>query len=472
MLPSFIRIQDLADILIMTFLLYQLYSWFRKTRAMQVLLGLGVVTLIYFATRFLDLYMTSWILQELGTVLIILIIVVFQAEIRQALYRFSLLRNFFDPREKEQHSHFQQISDTLFMLAGRRIGALLVFKRMDSLADLMLNGVRLDCEISPQILETIFYSGTPLHDGAALIRDGRIALASCHLPLSSNPDLPQYLGTRHRAALGLSERTDAIVVAVSEERGEVSLADAGEFLKLGSPAALVAALEQRVSPVNEKTVLTVWQKLFSNLLPKMALLLIVTAFWALITFRQGQITTVTTPVRLQGLADELILVRSSPEELEVQLKSLSSLTPTPAKLDISANVDLSGIREGQTVVRIKNSDFSLPSGMAVSSVNPSSIKVFAEKKVRKTVPVRVDLRGAPGPGMRGYDVVSDPATVVVEGPAGQISRVESIATEEIDAGRLVRGKEYRKNLLPPSKMVTLLRDEPVLIKAVPRRNKR
>jgi len=471
-LPSFIRIQDLADILIMTFLLYQLYSWFRKTRAMQVLLGLVVVTLIYFVTRFLDLYMTSWILQELGTVLIILIIVVFQAEIRQALYRFSLLRNFFDPREKEQHSHFQQIAETLFRLAEKRTGALLVFKRSESLADLMLNGVRLDCEITPQILETIFADNTPLHDGAALVREGRIELASCHLPLSSNPDIPQYFGTRHRAALGLSERTDAIVVVVSEERGEVSLAEAGEFLKLGSPGELVAALEQRVSPVREKTSLTLRQKLFSNLLPKTALLLIVTAFWALITLRQGQITTVTAPVRLQGVSDELVLVRSSPEEVEVQLKSFSSLTPTPAKLDISAKVDLSGIREGQTTVRIKNSDFSLPSGMVVSAVNPSSIKVVAEKKMRKTVPVRVILKGEPAVGMGGYQAVSDPATVEVEGPAGQVSRVESIATEEIDAGRLDRGKEYRKNLLLPSKKVTLLYDEPVVIKVVPRRKKR
>ena len=136
--------------------------------------------------------MTSWILQELGTVLIILIIVVFQAEIRQALYRFSLLRNFFDPQKKEQHSHFQQIAETLFRFAEKRTGALLVFKRSESLADLMLNGVRLDCEITPQILEAIFADGTPLHDGAALVKEGRIALASCHLPLSSNPDIPQH----------------------------------------------------------------------------------------------------------------------------------------------------------------------------------------------------------------------------------------------------------------------------------------
>jgi uncharacterized protein (TIGR00159 family) len=471
-LPSFIRIQDLADILIMTFLLYQLYSWFRNTRAMQVLLGLGVVMMIYFATHFLDLYMTSWILQELGTVLVILIIVVFQVEIRQALYRFSLLRNFFDPRDKEQHSHFQQIAESLFMFSTQRTGALLVFKRKDSLTELMLNGVSLDCEITPQILETIFFDGTPLHDGAVLIREGRIALASCHLPLSTNPDLPQYLGTRHRAALGLSERTDAIVVAVSEERGEVSLAEAGEFIKLGSAGELVEALELRVNPVSEKTSLTLRQKLFSNLLPKTALLLIVTAFWALITSRQGQITTVAAPVRLHGVSDELILVRNTPEEVEVKLKSFSSLTPAPAKLDISANVDLSGIREGQTTVRIKNSDIKLPSGMAVSSVDPSSIRVWAEKKVRKTVPVRVVLKGLPVDGMTGYEAVSDPAKVELEGPASQVFRVDSVATEEIDAVRLVRGKEYSKNLLLPSKLVSLLREESVVIKLVPKKKKR
>ena len=148
-----IRIQDIADILIMTFLLYQLYSWFRGTRAIQVLLGLGVVTLIYFATRFLNLYMTSWVLQELGTVLIILIIVVFQNEIRQALYRFSLLRHILDSRQETQHSQFQDIAETLFRMAANRIGALIVFQGNEPLNDLMTNGVLINSEISPQMLE-------------------------------------------------------------------------------------------------------------------------------------------------------------------------------------------------------------------------------------------------------------------------------------------------------------------------------
>lgn len=468
-MPSFIRIQDVADILIMTFLLYQLYSWFSRTRAMQVLLGLGVVTLIYFATRFLGLYMTSWILQELGTVLIVLIIVVFQSEIRQALYRFSLLRHLFEDNQTQQHTRFQDIAETLFDLAEKRTGAILVIQRSESLHDLMLNGVRLDCEISPQILEAIFYDGAPLHDGAALVQDGRIVLASCHLPLSVNADLPQFLGTRHRAALGLSERSDAVVAVVSEERGEVSLAVAGELRRMSSQVELVAALEEMVSPVNERPRMSLRQRWFSNLVPKTAILLVVTVFWALITSRQGQITTVNAPVRLQGLPAELVLVRSVPEEVDVQVKSFSSLNPPPAKLDLVADIDLSGIREGQTSIRIRNSDFNLPSGMVIAGVNPPSIRIMTERKVRKIVPVRVMLKGGLTQGASGYEVVSDPARVEIEGPASQVARVESVGTEEIDAGRLSKGKEYRKNLLVPGKRVVILRDEPVTIRLVSRK---
>ncbi|NVN92868.1 MAG: TIGR00159 family protein [Desulfuromonadales bacterium] len=471
MSPSFIRIQDVADILIMTFLLYQLYSWFYRTRAMQVLLGLGVVTLIYFATRFLGLYMTSWILQELGTVLIILLIVVFQSEIRQTLYRFSMLRHLFERRTETKPSDFQEIAETLFSLAAKRTGALLVFERNEPLEDLMLNGVRLDCEITSQILEAIFMDGTPLHDGAALIRENRIAVASCHLPLSVNPDIPQYLGTRHRAALGLSERTDAIVAAVSEERGTVSLAVGSELQIFNSPGELIAALGRLIDPVRERARMLPRLHLFSNLLPKTAILVVVTIFWALITSRQGQIITVTAPVRLHGIPERLALVRSSPEEVDVQLKSFSILTPLPSKLDLAADIDLSGIREGQAAVRIKNTDFKLPSGMEMTAVNPPTIRIVTDRKERKRVPVRVTLRGGSGRGLRGQEVTADPSTVEVEGPASQVGRIDMVVTEEIDAGRLLKGQEYKKNLLPPENNIVILREEPITIRLVLRRKK-
>jgi len=435
---------------------------------MQVLLGLGVVTLIYFATRFLGLYMTSWILQQLGTVLIILLIVVFQSEIRQALYRFSLLRHLFERRTETKPSGFQDIVETLFSLASKRTGALLVFERSEPLGDLMLNGVRLDCEITPQILETLFMDGTPLHDGAALIRDGRIAVASCHLPLSINPDIPQFLGTRHRAALGLAERTDAIVAVVSEERGTVSLAVGAELQVFTSPGELIAALDRLFDPARERTHMVPHLNIFSNLLPKTAILLVVATFWALITSRQGQIISVTAPVRMHGIPERLALVRSSPEEVDVQLKSFSILTPMPSKLDIAADVDLSAIQEGQATVRIINSAFKLPSGMEITAVNPPTIRIVTDRKERKLVPVKIALRGSIG---RGMELVADPVTVEVEGPAAQIERIERVATEEINAGRLLKGQEYHMNLVPPNNYVNILWNEPIVIKLVARRKK-
>ncbi len=457
----FFRIQDVADILIMTFLVYQLYIWFRRTRSMQVLLGLGVVTLIYFATRFLGLYMTSWVLQELGTVLIVLVIVVFQGEIRQALYRFSLLRHFFDQHRIPSVSRFNELATTLFDLAEKRTGAIVVLQREEELSDLMLNGVRLDAEITPQMLETIFYDGTPLHDGAVLIKDGRIECAACHLPLSANPAIPQHFGTRHRAAVGLSERSDAVVLVVSEERGQVSCVVGGELSFQSTAEALCARIDELVQTGQEQQPLNIWQRLFSNLLPKVAFLLLVTAFWALVTSRQGQIATVNVPVRFHGVDKSLLVVHTQPEELELQLKMISSLAPPPGKLDIVADIDLSELREGQSVVRVKSADVALPPGMVIASISPPSVKIVAEKKIRKKVPVKVVLRGRLPKWAKGYQVVSNPSFVEVEGAAGQVARIDQVVTEEIDAAGLVRGKEYQKNLQPTLKNVILLRDEPI-----------
>jgi uncharacterized protein (TIGR00159 family) len=459
-----IRIQDIADILIMTFLLYQLYSWFRGTRAIQVLLGLGIVTLIYFATRFLDLYMTSWVLQELGTVLIILIIVVFQTEIRQTLYRFSLLRHILDSHQETQHSQFQDIAETLFRMAAKKTGALIVFQGNESLHDLLTNGVVINSEISPQMLESIFYDGAPFHDGAALINNGRIEKVACHLPLSVNPDVPQHLGTRHRAALGLAERSDAVVVAISEERGEVSLAASGRFRSMSTPTELIMALDELLRNETERPLVTIRQRLFSNLLPKVSLLLGVCVFWGLVTTRQGQITTVTAPVRLHGVPEGLVLLRTLPEDVTVQIKAMSSLAPTPSKLDLTAEIDASKIAEGTTAIRVSHDAITAPSGMTITSVSPSSVRVFTEKKVRKSVPVKVITKGRLLYGQLPSQVTSDPSSVIIEGPVSQISQITSIATEDIDASQLEGGKEYLKDLRLPEKQVSVLRDTPVTIK--------
>lgn len=438
---------------------------------MQVLLGLGVVTIIYFATRYLDLYMTSWVLQELGTVLIILIIVVFQTEIRQALYRFSLLRHMLDSHQETQHSHFQEIAETLFRMAASKTGALIVFKGNESLHDLMTNGVAIDCEITPQMLESIFYDGAPFHDGAVLINNGRIEKAACHLPLSVSPDVPQHLGTRHRAALGLSERSDAVIVVISEERGEVSLITAGTFRLMLTPTELIMTLDELLRNEIETPRITLRQRFFSNMLPKVLLLLGVCIFWGLITTRQGQITTVTAPVRLHGVPDGIILLRTAPEDVTVQIKALSSLAPTPSKLDLTAEIDASSISEGTTAIRVNSTDIPVPSGMTVTSVSPSTVRISAERKVRKSVPVKVVLKGRLPSMQPPLQILCEPRSVDIEGPASQVSQILSVSTEDIDASSLKRGENHLMSLQAPEKRVTILRDTPVIIR-LSARNKR
>ena len=385
MLPHF-RPQDIADILIMTFLVYQLYSWFRNTKALQVVLGLLFLGAIYVVTKSLGLFMTSWILQELGTVLLVLLIVVFQAEIRQALYRLSLLRKFFDRQETVLRIDLLEFSAAIFGLAAQSIGALVVFQREELLDEYILHGVPLESLVSGQLITSIFIPSSPLHDGAVLIKDGRLALASCHLPLSVSAEVPQHLGTRHRAGLGLSERSDAAIVIVSEERGEVSLSLAGELEIIRSSAELHERLTALLLPLSrEAQRVNLQTRMFSNFWPKLGVLLLVLVSWLLITFRQGEILTVTAPIKFHNLPESLVLSRSYPDEVDLQLKAFSNLVSSPKDLNVVVDLDLSKVKEGGNSIVIRKEDIKLPPGVVVDGIVHSTVRVNAERRVRKEV---------------------------------------------------------------------------------------
>lgn len=383
------RPQDIADILIMTFLVYQLYSWFKNTKALQVVLGLAFLGIIYVITKNLGLFMTSWILQELGTVLLVLLIVVFQAEIRQALYRLSLLRKFFDRQETPQNVDLLEFSSAVFNLAAQRIGALVVFQREELLDDYILHGVALDSLVSGQLITSIFIPTSPLHDGAVLIKEGRVKVASCHLPLSVSAEVPQHLGTRHRAGIGLSERSDAAIVIVSEERGEVSLSLGGGLEKVSSPGELHDRLNSLLLPLSKESQrVGLKKRLFRDFWPKLAVFAVVLASWLLITYRQGEILTVSAPIKFHNLPDSLVLTRSYPDEVELQLKAFSNLVASPRDLNAVVDLNLAKVKEGGNTLIITKDDIKLPPGIVVDSMERSVVRVFAERKVHKELPVK------------------------------------------------------------------------------------
>ncbi len=463
-LIPFVRPQDVADIIIMSVLIYQLYSWFKNTKALQIVLGLGFLALLYMVTRTLGLFMTSWILQELGTVVFVVIIVIFQVEIRQALYRFSLLRNFFGRQESLQQLDLMELSTTLFGLGAERTGALIAFQRREPLDEYLHHGVPLDGIVSGQLIGSIFKNGTPLHDGAVVIRDGRIALASCHLPLSLNHDLPRNLGTRHRAGIGLSERSDAVVVMVSEERGEVSLALSGSLETFDSQEQLSGRLNELLvagAPPVEK--LSMRERLRRNFWPKLITVALVFVCWLVITVKQGGIVTVTVPIKFHNLPDEVVLVKSVPEEVEVQLNVFSSLIPSPKQLDIVADINLAKLKEGSSTLPIRTDDFNLPLGVVVTSVNPSTVRVTADHKVRKLIHVKVKTVGRLPGKQRLRRLVAEPDTVLVEGPAGVISQLEEVQTEVVDLSGVHRDDVIEKPVQRPASMVRILYDGQVKV---------
>ena len=227
--------RDALDILLVAFLLYQVIQLLRGSRALTVLTGLGLLTLLYFISRSMALYTLTWLLQHVFSSLFLLIVVIFQSDIRQALGEIGT-NNLFRKRAL-QHSAVEEVVMACVEMARLRVGALIVIERGTRLDDMIKReGVRVDALLSRQLLMNIFYPKAPLHDGAVLISKGRITAAACIvaakciLPVTQS-DVPKSYGTRHRAALGMTQECDAVVVVVSEERGEISVAMKGELVR-------------------------------------------------------------------------------------------------------------------------------------------------------------------------------------------------------------------------------------------------
>ncbi|HTT74549.1 MAG TPA: diadenylate cyclase CdaA [Candidatus Binataceae bacterium] len=221
------RWQDGLDILIVAYMIYEIALLIRGTRAMQMLVGLGVIALAFVASQMLSLFTLNWILSNFLGSIIVILVVLFQNDIRRALTGVGT-RPFFGTRAIGSNAA-QELTTAANWLAARRIGALIVLEQEVGLQDYAATGRAIEGRVSPELIETIFMRGSPLHDGAVMIDGDRVVAAACMLPLSANPNVSLTLGTRHRAAIGMTEESDALVIVVSEEDGTVSIAHKGQL---------------------------------------------------------------------------------------------------------------------------------------------------------------------------------------------------------------------------------------------------
>ena len=236
--------RDLVDILFLTLVAYQLYQWFRETRALRVLIGLVVLGGIYSVAKLWGLFLTTWVFQILWQVLLILLLILFQSEIRQVLEKVSPLRYLRSRRRAYGGTYAANLTGVLFDLAAEKTGALVVLTRDDNPSQLIHAGQKVMAIPDPMLIKSIFNHHAPAHDGAVIISQSRLTHMGCILPLSESQDLPEQYGTRHRAALGLSEVTDAVCLVVSEERSEVASIVGGKIDIWNQPEALQEQLKE------------------------------------------------------------------------------------------------------------------------------------------------------------------------------------------------------------------------------------
>ena len=224
----------MIDIVVVAYFLYRIYLMLKNTRAATLVKGLLVLVLFMLISRWLNLHVISWLLEKSMTVIMVALPVVFQPELRRALEQIGRGRLFnkgSELDEQEMEEMLNAVANATVIMSRRKEGALMVFERETGLEERIETGVAVDGLISDSLLLNIFEKDTPLHDGAVIIRGKRIVAASCLLPLTENRNLSQELGTRHRAAIGISEQSDAVVLVVSEETGAVSIARNGELMR-------------------------------------------------------------------------------------------------------------------------------------------------------------------------------------------------------------------------------------------------
>jgi diadenylate cyclase len=247
---SQLRWQDAVDIILVAVIFYQVFLLLRGTQAIQVLAGLFVLFLAYVISRWMGFFTLEWLLDLVVKSFILIVIVLFQAEIRRALSRVG--RKAFIGTEVSEPLILEEISEAVETMAAQHTGAIIALERQVGLSDYVEGAVRLDALVTKELLLSLFWPHTPTHDGAVLIQGSRVLAAGCLLPLSTNPNLDPDLGTRHRAAVGLTEPSDALVLVVSETTGQISLAQGGRLLRNLSRLQLRQALRNILEPAQNR----------------------------------------------------------------------------------------------------------------------------------------------------------------------------------------------------------------------------
>jgi len=384
-----IRLTDVLDILLVTALVYTTLVWIRRAQAALVAMGILILGALYVTARAVGLQMTAWIFQGFFAIFLIIVVVIFQEELRQFFERVAVL-SLWRGRSKTSRPVGTEVADVLVRcatdFARERIGALIVIPGSQPIARHVQGGVRLDGELSVPLVKSIFDPHSPGHDGAAIIERDRLTRFAVHLPLSRNFTQLTGMGTRHSAALGLAELTDALCVVVSEERGQVSVAHDGRLWTLAEAHELGGVLQRALAagqPAADGWRL--WEDVVrKNWVEKLASLFLVAGLWYLsVPGARPTQRTFGIPVRVINLPVAFHLETVTPPKVDATFQGPARLFYLFDRRRVEITVDAALAKDGRRTFTIGEQNVRYPKELTLHELRPSRVRISVQKEEPK-----------------------------------------------------------------------------------------
>ncbi len=426
-----LRWQDVVDIALNSYILFRLYVLFRGTFVLRVV---AVFFLLWGFLRVaieLGMIVTTWVLQGILAVAALIIIIVFRNEIR-GVFQTRTMRNLFWGMPRRTNAAVPEaVATAMFQLARRRIGALVAIPARESIDDQLQGGVPVDAILTPELLSSLFWTGSPVHDGAVFIRDGRIRRAGTVLPLTHRNDVPSRYGTRHRAAIGLTEATDALVVVVSEESGEVAYATGGRLVRVDRPEALVAKIREHQGMHESRPKRERVRRAAETSLALLVSVSLVTGLWLSFSRGRESLRTVDVSVEYVNRPTGMEILDASANTVSLRLSGFGPIITALSPDQIPVRLDLSKGVVGTNSFTVTADNISLPPGVELKHIDPSVINVRMDIITEKTLPVQVDWTGRLNPRLILSSVTVSPPQVQVIGGKEILDRIETVYTEKV-----------------------------------------
>lgn len=448
---SDVGIADVIDVAIIATFIYMALVWFEKARARFMMIGLFILGSIYILARFFGLYLTTVVFQAFFAVFLIMLVIIFQDEFRHFFERIALWGII---RKKRRFTAFNQnvdiITNALADLSRKKIGALVVIKGNDPLERHIEGGIPLGGVLSQIILESIFDPHVPSHDGAVIIEDGGIVKFGCHLPLSMNIQKVGYSGTRHAAALGLAERTDALCIVVSEEQGTISIADGERIKPLKDIAGLRLRLEDfycKRFPRRKRFRLDL---LTGHILEKIIAIVLACGLWMLFSYRQEIVRRdFVVPIEYRNLAPDWIIGEPKAKEATAALSGTERAFNLMDPKELKMSLDMSQVKEGINEFLLTKDLVRYPSGISMVSITPARISLKIYKMITLDVPIEVKTSGRVSFGLALRNIEVHPQTVSIVVPSIIPRQQIKIVTEDIDLRSIRETEVLTPKLIVP-----------------------